>query len=241
MAWDTATRTHATLLADRWCALILATYPPDAARLMAARSDPFANPLGATIRRATHAILAALPDTGVEGVEVVEALHDIVRVRAVQDFSPAEAVGFVFLLKQAAREPVDGASGLSPSDLADFDRRVDDLALLAFDLYTADRERIARIRVDESRRAVRRLLERAGLSLDDTGPGEPDGPPDPPSTVVGESPAQASSPFDAVGDRWSPLQGGEQKAGSFEAISRHCGNRQRTSIPDMGSQPEATK
>lgn len=196
MAWDAAIRTHATLLADRWCALILATYPPAAARRMAGRSDPFANPVGGTIRRATRAILRvgpptppraprpdALPVAGPSDESpapvvtahpfsaLADALHDIVRVRAVQDFSPSQAVGFVFLLKQAARDAwPEGASPLDPSDLAHLDRWTDDLALLAFDLYTADRERIAQIRVSESRRAVGRLLERAGFPI--AGPDE---------------------------------------------------------------------
>lgn len=188
MAWDAAIRTHATLLADRWCALILATYPPEAARLMAGRSDPFANPVGGTIRRATRAILESVPAAGASDAPppplapdhpptprppsaLANALHDIVRVRAVQDFSPSRAVGFVFLLKQAARDAwPEGTSPLDASDLAHLDRWVDDLALLAFDFYVADRERIAEIRVGESRRAVGRLLERAGIPI--AGPDE---------------------------------------------------------------------
>ncbi len=167
MAWPDALQSHVTLLADRWCALILGTYPPDAARLMAGRSDPFANPVGSTVRRATRIVVEALVARQPDDAGMVEALHDIVRIRAVQDFTPSQAVGFVFLLKQAARQTEDGVVPLSPSDLAELDRRVDDLALVAFDLYTADRERIAQIRVNESRRAVGRLLERAGLSIAD--------------------------------------------------------------------------
>ncbi len=184
MAWDMAVRNHAAWIADRWCDLILATYPPDAARLMAGRSDPFANPVGGTIRRATRAVIEALPDEGPDRARVAPHLHDIVRIRAVQDFSPSQAVGVVFLLKQAAREAPDGLPALSPEDLAEFDRRVDDLALLAFDLYTADRERIAAIRVREAQRRVRRLLQRAGFSTEATDPEESRGHDTPPEEAT---------------------------------------------------------
>ncbi len=177
MSWAEAIRIHAAWFAERWFERIVATYPPDAARLMTRRTDPFANPVGGTFRKATRALIEAWPDDGPDGSGVAPHLHDIVRVRAVQDFSPSQAVGVVFLLKEVAREPLpDGLAALSPEDLAEFDRRVDDLALLAFDLYTADRERIAEIRVQESRRAMGRLLERAGFRLEATATAKAMGP-----------------------------------------------------------------
>lgn len=166
MSWKTVVRTQADRLSDDWSGLVFSTYPPDAARVMSTRKDPFANPLGATVRRATRATLEALARDDDKGL--ADALHDLVRIRAVQDFSPSQAVAVVFLLKRVIREALgDGASPLTPSDLADFDRRVDEITLTAFDLYVADRERIAEIRIREHRRRVQRLLERAGIRGDD--------------------------------------------------------------------------
>lgn len=175
MAWEAVIRTHAGLIADHWSGLILSTYPADAARLFSTRKDPFANPVGGTVRGATRAILDETLDP--QSDRVREALHDLVRIRAVQDFSPSQAVGVVFLLKRALRVAWgDEPCPLAPSDLAALDDRVEALALMAFDLYAADRERIAEIRVRESHRAVHRLLARAGLSLDEPVAGDPDDP-----------------------------------------------------------------
>lgn len=166
MNWETVIRMHAVSIADHWSGLILATYPSDAARLMSTQTDPFANPVGGTVRRATRIILNKGMDP--DEPEVLDALHDIIRIRAVQEFSPSQAVGVVFLLKRSIREAFgNGASPLGPADLTDLDSKVDAMALRAFDFYAEDRERIAQIRVRESHRMVRRLLQRAGIVLEE--------------------------------------------------------------------------
>ena len=94
----------------------------------------------------------------------LEALEGLVRIRAVQDFSPAEAVAFVFLLKRAAREVLEDVSEQAQSVparvLSDLEARIDSLALLAFETYTRCREEIFEIRVREAQRRTAALLER---------------------------------------------------------------------------------
>jgi hypothetical protein len=93
---------------------------------------------------------------------VPEALEAIIRIRAVQDFSPAEAVGFVFLLKRAVREVLEGASsGSLPANMqSELEARIDALALSAFEIYTRCREQLFEIRVREAQRRTAALLER---------------------------------------------------------------------------------
>ncbi len=132
-------------LAERWLALTFETYPPATRRLLVEEKDPFHNPVGAALRegipRLAGELLGAM-DAG----EITQALEGIVRIRAVQDFSPSQAVGFVFLAKRAGREALPAASA------AELERRVDELALQAFDLFVRCREQIFEARLAESRR-----------------------------------------------------------------------------------------
>jgi hypothetical protein len=86
----------------------------------------------------------------------------------VQDFSPSQAVGFVFVFKKLLREEfleTLDAEGRLPELLA-MEARVDNLALMAFDLYNSAREQVFRMRVDEVKRAQSNLLKRAGMIVD---------------------------------------------------------------------------
>ena len=137
---------------QRWRELLLETYAPDASRFFQEERDPFANPVGATISQA----LAGLYDElllGAPAERISPRLEDIIRIRAVQDFSPSQAVGFVFLLKAALREQLAGEEQgpAMAQELAEFDSRIDALALLAFDLYQQCREQIFEIRVKEAK------------------------------------------------------------------------------------------
>ncbi len=91
---------------------------------------------------------------GFDLAKVTPVLDEIVHIRAVQDFRASEAVGFIFLLKPVVRKLFAGPA------LEALDRRIDELALAAFDLYMRCREKAAEIRVHEARRRVY-LLERA--------------------------------------------------------------------------------
>jgi len=82
-------------------------------------------------------------------VRVQSALAEIVRIRAVQDLTATQAVGFIFLL----RPILDSA--LPSGNAALLNRRIDQFALLAFDEYVRCRERLAEIRAGERLRTVR--------------------------------------------------------------------------------------
>ena len=149
MRIDEALAMRRETVLDRWFAAVLETYPEDTARLMRGVADPFANPVGSTVRaslsRAFDALAADLP-----AADLAAAVDGIVRIRAVQEFAPSVAVGFAPALRGILREALaDAAAG--PGEREALDARVDRLALAAFDVYMQCREKLFQIRVREIR------------------------------------------------------------------------------------------
>ena len=144
----------------RWVELILSSYPKDSARFLANETDRFSNPVGHTIRTETEQLLRALLD-GIDETELNTSLDRIVRIRTVQEFSPARAMSFVFLLKTTVREVL--ADELTQpglvSDYLEFESRIDGLALQAFNNYMACKEAIYEIRTREARNRTAKLVE----------------------------------------------------------------------------------
>ena len=144
---------------DRCLNLLFDTYPHDSVTLLKNQQDPFANPVGSTFRRELEIVLDGLGQ-GVDPENLTPSLDAIVRIRAVQEFRPSEALAFMTHLKQAIREELQGVQ-TGPellNDLARLDLRIDELTLAAFDLYVACREKIAEIRVGEARAERDRLM-----------------------------------------------------------------------------------
>lgn len=171
-------RNRAVIL-QRWIRLIFETYPPDTASFLQREKDQFLNPVGYTIAQESKAILDGLAQ-GMPVEELGPVLDNIIRLRAVQDFSPSQAVSFVFLLKRVVHEALATDKGDKPSqeELLAFESWVDGLALLAFDTYMRRRERIFEIRTKEIRAHADRVRDRLNRIYGDVGQPE-QGPDDP--------------------------------------------------------------
>ena len=155
----------ASHIRKRWVELIIQTYPADSQRFFREQKDRFANPVGTTLSREVESLYHELLH-GMDPEKVDSSLDEIVRIRAVQDFSPAGAMSFVFLLKEILREELDQEIKQSPAaceELLTLESRLDDMALRGFDLYVRCREKIYEIRAKEAKNQVSRLLQRAGL------------------------------------------------------------------------------
>ena len=152
---------------------MLAVYPADSARLYAKGDDPFANPVGQTIIQTSERLLTLLLDGGTHE-EVAAALEPVIKIRAVQELSPGQALAFVPALKAALREEMQDflADRAILHALIDLDARVDEATFVAFDLYMRCREQVATIRVREASRHVSGLLRRLGVA-DGAGRDEP--------------------------------------------------------------------
>jgi len=155
---------------ERWQGAIFGGFPEQAARFFRDESNRFQNPVGHAIVHDTASILDALIVGEPRGAS--QALESLVRIRAVQDVSAAEAVAFVFQLKRAVRSALaeELAAGKLWTELIDLDERIDGLASAAFEVYVGCREQIASMRVGEMRRRMASVLQR----LDEPPSGEPD-------------------------------------------------------------------
>jgi hypothetical protein len=147
-------KTSKAAILRRWLDLIFASYPNETNRFLRREKDRFQNPVGHTLIRETEVLFDALLES--EDISICcEPIDNIVRIRAVQDFAPSQAVHFVYLLKRAIRDELDSQS-LDPSvvyELPSIDTKIDQLALIAFDSYMRCREKISEIRINEIKRA----------------------------------------------------------------------------------------
>ena len=165
-----------TTIVKRWFNLILDTYQEDTSRFLKKEKDPFANPVGFTMREGIESLYRGLlVDLPSENMSV--SLDKMIRIRSVQDFSPNTAVSFVFLLKKVVREVLkrEIRNQNIYEELAAFESRVDHLALLAFETYVKCREELFELRAKElkgHRDAAVRMLARTNLSLDKIQQGE---------------------------------------------------------------------
>jgi hypothetical protein len=148
----------------KWFEVVVNTYPPDTARFLKHKKDPFDNPVGAATLKGLDAIF----DESLKSADpnaLAQHLDPIIRIRAVQNFTPSQAVAFVFSLKGIIRETVGRQSGANGSgvELSAMDEKIDRLALIAFDVYMRCREKVFELRANESRNRFFKAFERAGL------------------------------------------------------------------------------
>ena len=148
--------------------MILETYPEDTSKFLKKGTDPFANPVRHTILEGIEGVYDELLREGERPEALNDYLDKVIRIRAVQDFSPSQALAFVFSLKGVIREVI--GKEIRENDLHDqwalFEARVDALALRAFDVYMGCREEVYELRISEVKRMreqALRLLERTDL------------------------------------------------------------------------------
>ncbi|MHC1724704.1 MAG: RsbRD N-terminal domain-containing protein [Syntrophobacteraceae bacterium] len=150
---------------QKWFDILASTYPLETVRMLKKESNQFANPVGHTF----SVTIAEIFDEffGQNDMETLGPLLDkIIRIRAIQEFSPSSSLAFIFALKTVGREllKTELATGqVSPNELLDFEERVDGLALFAFDVYMRCRQDLFDVRMAEVKNRTFRLLQRAQL------------------------------------------------------------------------------
>jgi hypothetical protein len=166
---DALLKEKRSVIARTWAGYALNSYPDEAARLMKREKDRFQNPVG---NRTSEAIVG-LFDKLLDGGDLSDELDEIVRIRAVQDFSPSQALAFVYELKRAVTEEL-GAEVAEKGlwqELWRLDAAIDGMALQAFDAYMGCRERVFQLRANEQRRHTKRilgLLDRGSIPMADS-------------------------------------------------------------------------
>jgi hypothetical protein len=154
-----------TAIIKNWFTLAVETYPPDTASFLKRQKDPFANPVGKTISRGLEALFNELLLKEMDHETIISFLDPIIRIRAIQNFSPSQAVSFIFLLKKTIRENIK--KGISEEQLFNelllFESKIDQLAMIAFNLYMQCKEKIYDLKANEMRNSTYKAFKRAGL------------------------------------------------------------------------------
>ena len=154
---------HKDAMAARWVDTVHGDYPFDTIGFLRTRKDRFANPVGYRTEEAARQLIEVLFSESPDEDALRCAVEEIIRVRAIQDFSPETAVGIFFALKEVVRDVVaqsGQAAGVLPALLA-LESRIDAVALMAFGAYARCRETLHLLKVDEFKRRYSQILRLA--------------------------------------------------------------------------------
>lgn len=148
MDLDEAFRNYKDKIVTRWVEYTLATYTSSGFFLR--ERDRFANPIGGNVREALERLFTLLA-RGSDVKEMTAPLEQLVSIRAVQEFSPSQAVAPLNAVKHITREVLtaDKERKHLVSELYDFEFAVDLAVLAAFDIYMQFRERLYQVRISE--------------------------------------------------------------------------------------------
>ena len=141
-------RNHREKIVQKWVEYTLSTY--GSSGFFIKEKDKFANPVGGNIREALGKMFLLL-EKGAETKEHQPYLDQIISVRSVQEFTPAQAVAPLNAVKHITREVFqkDKERAHLVAELYDFEFAVDLVVLAAFDTYMQFRERIYKVRIAE--------------------------------------------------------------------------------------------
>ena len=144
---------------EKWIDAVFETYPGDSAQFFKTAIDPFSNPVGATIKTGLTELYDLIFASRFDPDAIRSAMGPIVKLRSVQEFTPSEALGFIYDLKKIIRSGSDNPA----RDIPDVFSRIDQVALIAFDLYMENKQTIYTLRANQARNNVRQLLVKKDL------------------------------------------------------------------------------
>jgi hypothetical protein len=152
----------------KWFEATLQTYAPDTAKFYKGQKDQFANPVGNINAQGVAFLLDQLLND-FEADAVKAYLDPIIRIRAVQDFTPSQATAFILALKKILRDCLSGKlkDAAMVVELLAFESKIDKLCLMAFDIYMACKEKIYQISANDMRSQALKAFKRAGLIVDE--------------------------------------------------------------------------
>ena len=147
-------------------------YSTETAALLRRERDPFANPVGHALSAGIRGLVDGLLSDA-DAAELGLCVEPILKIRSVQDLPPSRALAFVLVPREVIREQLGDAVRL-PGNVEEWEElegRIDQLALLAFDLFTRWREQVHEIRVRDLNRHVSEHFRRLELAEADRGEG----------------------------------------------------------------------
>ena len=153
-----------TAIVKTWFISAIETYPPDTAKFLKSQKDPFANPVGRTIYHGLEGLFDELLKE-MDHKSIQSLLDPIIRIRAIQNFSPPQATSFIFFLKDAVRATIEkeNPDAILFNELLLYESKIDKLGLMAFDIYMKCREKIYELKANEMKNRTYKAFKRAGL------------------------------------------------------------------------------
>ena len=149
---------------NQWARHVVETYPADSRRFLTNQKNHFSNPVGTTLSDSIKSLFEGFLEDRTSD-RLMPILDSIIRIRAVQDFTPSQAVSFIFQLKEIIRSECK-SEVQDPGNFEEWqtlDSAIDALALRGFEVYMKCREKLFDIRANEAKNQVSRLLQKAGL------------------------------------------------------------------------------
>jgi hypothetical protein len=148
-------------LAGRWLDAVIGSYSADTGGFIKGKDDRIANPLGHAIREMVDAVLRCLGE-GCDEQALGSAMFPVIQMRAVQDFTPSEAVAFVGLFRNSVVSlAMEKEAG--PELIIELDDVVLGLMSRAFDLYSDCREKLWEIKIEEIKRNLYMFLRKSDM------------------------------------------------------------------------------
>jgi len=143
-------RFHGDKIVKKWVEYVLSTYTSSSFFLK--ERDKFSNPVGGNLREGLQKLFLLL-SKGADSKEFVAPLEQIISIRAVQEFTPAQAIAPLNAVKHIVREAfaADKERKHLIGELYDFEFSVDLAVIAAFDIYMQYRERLYQVRIAEIR------------------------------------------------------------------------------------------
>ncbi len=147
-------------LVEKWIAEVIATYSADSEKFFKDTKDPFANPVGSTIKRSIDLLFTQVIKQKMDPAAVNEALDPIVRLRAVQELTPSRAISFIISIKHLFRKALNKHRQDKSVEcfLEEVALNADELILIAFDIYGKCREKIYLLRINQAKNSLKKLL-----------------------------------------------------------------------------------
>lgn len=155
-------------LQEKWIAEVIATYPADSVKFFKNTKDPFANPVGSTIKRSITLLFEQVIKQKMDSEALRDAMDPIVRLRAVQEFTPSQAISFIFFIKHLFRKEFKQQleDETTKRFLDRIESNVDEMILCAIDIYGKCRETIYTLRVNQAKDSLKKLLIKKEIICD---------------------------------------------------------------------------
>lgn len=143
----------------KWLEAVFSSYPSESALFFRNTKDAFSNPVGATLKTGLTTLYDALAEPNFDPDAAKKGLEPVVKLRSVQEFTPAKALGFIYELKTIMHSGTESP----PAEIREVFSRIDMLMLMAFDLYMENKKIIYSLRASQARNNVRQLLIKKDL------------------------------------------------------------------------------